>query len=107
VVALALSVDEASSGLARFAVEVPASEMVFVKGVVEASDGLATVFAEAHVPIPRSLPRAAHPPKASLLCVAAPRSREAELVELLADLSRDVGAVVRRASDEARSEAST
>jgi hypothetical protein len=57
-------------------VSVRPSEVVFVKGLVEASDGLCAVFAE----------------RGGELLLVAPRGREAELSELLADLERDVGA---------------
>jgi hypothetical protein len=53
-------------------------DVVFVKGVVEASDGLAAVFAE----------------QGGELVVASPPEREAELWELLADLEAELGAEV-------------
>lgn len=52
---------------------VPA-EVVFVKGVVEASDGVAAVFAES----------------GGELSIVSPIGREAELAELLEDLAREV-----------------
>jgi hypothetical protein len=54
---------------------VPPADVVFVKGVVEASDGLAGVFAE----------------RGGDLLLAAPPGREGELLELLADLEAELG----------------
>jgi len=59
-------------------VSVHPPDVVFVKGVVEASDGLAAVFAE----------------QGGELLLAAPHERAAELSELLADLETDLGARV-------------
>jgi len=59
-------------------VRVAPEDVVYVKGLVEASDGLAAVFAE----------------HGGELLVAAPFGREAELDELLADLAREIGASV-------------
>jgi hypothetical protein len=53
---------------------VRAVDVVFVKGIVEASEGLAQVFAE----------------HGGDLTLAAPEGREAELDELLAELARAV-----------------
>lgn len=53
-------------------------DVVFVKGIVEASDGLAAVFAE----------------RGGELLLAAPPEREAELRELLTDLAAELGAPV-------------
>ncbi len=94
-----LSIREASAGLRRIALDVPLEEMVFVKGVVEASEGLASVFAEAHVPIPRSLPRARYPERRPLLVVASHVSRAAELETLVADLTREARVTVIAADD--------
>jgi hypothetical protein len=66
----ALSIDVASRGLATFAISIDPKDVVFVKGVVEASDGLAAIFAE----------------DGGELCVACPPSRANEVRELLADL---------------------
>jgi hypothetical protein len=55
---------------------VRAPDVVFVKGVVEASDGLASVFAE----------------RGGELLLAAPYGREAELDELVTDLEAEIGA---------------
>jgi hypothetical protein len=59
-------------------VVVRARDVVLFKGIVEAHDGLAQVFAEA----------------GGDLTVAAPASREAELDALLEDLSRELGALL-------------
>lgn len=58
---------------------VRSSDVVFVKGIVEASDGIAGVFAE----------------RGGELTLAAPEGRDAEFAELLLDLQRDVGARLR------------
>jgi hypothetical protein len=55
---------------------VRAPDVVFVKGLVEASDGLASVFAE----------------RGGDLILAVPHGREAELAELLHDLEVELGA---------------
>jgi hypothetical protein len=55
----------------------PAREVVFFKGVVEASEGLAAVFAE----------------RGGDLTVAAPPGRGAELDALLDDLCAELGGV--------------
>lgn len=55
----------------------PSPEVVFVKGIVEAHDGLAQVFAE----------------HGGDLTLAAPADRESELEELVADLAREIGGV--------------
>jgi hypothetical protein len=57
---------------------VRARDVVFVKGVVEAHDGLAHVFAE----------------KGGDLDIAAPSDRAAELDALVADLARELGGIV-------------
>jgi hypothetical protein len=59
-------------------VSVRPPDVVFVKGLVEASDGLAAVFAE----------------QGGELLIAAPPERAAELAELLADLVTELGARV-------------
>lgn len=50
------------------------SEVVFVKGIVEASDGVAAVFAES----------------GGEISIVSPIGREAELAELLHDLSLEI-----------------
>jgi hypothetical protein len=56
---------------------VRAQDVVFVKGVVEAHDGLAHVFAE----------------HGGDLTIAAAAGREAELDELVQDLARELGGI--------------
>jgi hypothetical protein len=62
-------------GMVTRSLVVRASDVVFVKGIVEASDGIAQVFAE----------------HGGDLTLAAPVGREAELDELLAELAEAVG----------------
>jgi hypothetical protein len=57
---------------------VQSADVVFVKGIFEASDGLCCMFAE----------------RGGDLLIAAPHGRDAELVELLNDLVRELGAVL-------------
>jgi len=73
-----LPISEASRGLVTFRVLVPASEVVFLKSIIEASDGVASIFAE----------------KGGDLTVGAPPGREAELREILRDLESEIGARV-------------
>jgi hypothetical protein len=54
-----------------------APDVVFLKGIVEAHDGLAQVFAE----------------RGGDLTLASPTDREAELEELVTDLCRELGAI--------------
>lgn len=61
-------------GMVTRALVVRASDVVFVKGIVEASDGIAQVFAE----------------HGGDLTLAAPLDREAELDELIVELARAV-----------------
>ncbi|APR87111.1 hypothetical protein A7982_12460 [Minicystis rosea] len=72
----ALPMATASEGMFVRAVSVRAPDVVFVKGLVEASDGLASVFAE----------------RGGELFLATTYGREAELSELLADLEVEIGA---------------
>ena len=65
-------------GLVTRRVRVVAREVVFVKGIFEASEGLGALFAE----------------RGGDLVIAAPVSREAELDEVLADLASEIGAVI-------------
>lgn len=64
-------------------VDVRAEDVVYVKGIFEASEGLGAMFAE----------------RGGELVIAAPRSRARELDELLSDLSDEIGAVVRDFDD--------
>ena len=68
-------------GLVSRRVRVAKEQVVFVKGVFEASEGLGALFAE----------------RGGDLVIAAPRSREADLDEVLADLAAEVGAVIESA----------
>jgi len=70
--------DRATAGLVVGRLRVAAEHVVFVKGVVEASEGLAGLFAE----------------RGGDLRIAAPLGREAELHELLRDLAADPGGSV-------------
>jgi hypothetical protein len=72
----ALPLDVVSEGMTARWVRVRPCDVVFVKGLVEASEGLAGVFAET----------------GGDLLLAAPREREAELQELLADLLAELDA---------------
>ena len=71
-------VRSASAGMVAFRVEVDPREVVFVKSIVEASEGLASIFAES----------------GGSLTIATSEARRASLVELLADLARDHGVIV-------------
>jgi len=66
------------AGLVTRRVYVAARDVVFVKGIFEASEGLGALFAE----------------KGGDLLIAAPVSRRAELDELLLDLVDELGAIV-------------
>ena len=72
----ALPLASVSAGMLVRRLRVPPADVVFVKGVVEASDGLAGVFAE----------------RGGDLLLAAPHEREGELLELLADLEAELAA---------------
>jgi hypothetical protein len=74
-----LSIVEASAGMLVQDLVVRASDVVFVKGIVEASEGIAVVFAE----------------RGGELTLAAPEERRDEFAELLLDLKREVGAAPR------------
>lgn len=67
-----------SQRMAERRLVVRAKDVVFVKGIVEAHDGLAHVFAE----------------HGGDLTIAAPADREAELDELVRDLARELGGIV-------------
>jgi hypothetical protein len=70
-----LSASDARNGMVSFRLVVAPSEVVFVKGIVEANDGLGVVFSDA----------------GGELFVSSPASREKELVALLADLAAELG----------------
>lgn len=74
----AISVERATEGLLVGRLRVPPQHVVFVKGIVEASEGLAALFAE----------------RGGDLRIAAPHDRADELRELLDDLAADVGGSV-------------
>ena len=71
----ALTTDRATTGLVAGRLVVAKEHVVFVKGVVEASEGLACLFAE----------------RGGDLTIASPVERRAELRELLIDLASDLG----------------
>jgi len=70
----AIPIHEAASGLLVRRVDVRPPDVVFVKGILEASEGLAALFAE----------------RGGELVIAAPPDREADLDELLADLAAEI-----------------
>ncbi|WP_437586939.1 hypothetical protein [Sorangium sp. So ce1000] len=76
-----LSIADASAGMLVQHVVVDPADVVFVKGIVEASDGVALLFAD----------------RGGELTLAAPLGRGDEFAELLLDLERDVGAKRRDA----------
>ncbi|HVY46699.1 MAG TPA: DUF4911 domain-containing protein [Minicystis sp.] len=69
---------EASEGMVARGVDVQPADVVFVKSLLEASEGLASLFAE----------------RGGRLVLAAPASRAAELDALLADIRVELGAAV-------------
>jgi len=70
-------------GLVARKLSIPRADVVFLKAVLEASEGLGAVFAD----------------KGGDLFVAAPTSRAAELDQLLADLAVELELVFDRADD--------
>lgn len=72
----ALSITTVCTGMLAREVSVRPPDVVFVKGLIEASDGLAAVFAE----------------RGGELTIVAPEGRGAELAELLCDLEAEIGA---------------
>jgi len=74
----ALPIELVSAGMVARRVDVRPADVVYVKGILEASEGLGAVFAE----------------RGGELVVTAPYDREAELAELLQDLEREIGASV-------------
>ena len=73
-----LSLEESSEGMLVRRIRVSPPDVVFVKGILEASEGLAAMFADA----------------GGDLAIAAPHGRGAELAEILEDLVDEIGAVV-------------
>ena len=65
-------------GLVAKSVRVRAADVVYVKGIFEASEGLGAIFAE----------------HGGELVIAVHESRAAELDELLLDLTKEIGAIV-------------
>lgn len=72
----ALPIAIASAGLFTRRVDVRPPDVVYVKGILEASEGLAVIFAE----------------RGGELMIASPPDRAAALDELLADLVIEIGA---------------
>jgi hypothetical protein len=66
-------------------IRVPEHEVVFVKGILEASEGLAAVFA-----LPRGAAGDGAAHDGGALVISAPRSREAELRSTLADIEGEI-----------------
>ena len=86
----ALPIDQASVGLVVHSLTVDAEDIVFVKGIVEASDGLAVVFAPPRPPRRGGAPGTSAPSRTHTLLLAAPRGRESDLAELVADLGAEL-----------------
>ena len=70
--------DERSAELVERKIRVASELVVLIKGICEASEGLCAMFAE----------------QGGELVLAAPRSREQELDELIHDFKNDFGATV-------------
>lgn len=77
-----LPISEASRGLVTFRVLVAPSEVVFFKSIIEASDGVASIFAVS----------------GGDLTVGAPPERAGELRAILSDLEAEMGARVALSS---------
>ncbi|MFO0757572.1 MAG: DUF4911 domain-containing protein [Byssovorax sp.] len=73
-----LPIQIAAAGMLVRSVKVAAPDVVFVKGLLEASEGLGALFAE----------------RGGELWLVSPESRAEELSELLADLEVEIGATV-------------
>ena len=71
-------------GMISRRIVVRAKDVAYLKGIVEAHDGLAQVFAE----------------RGGDLTIAAPAGREAELDELVADLAAELGGILAEAAPE-------
>src|SRR5262245_29569739 len=69
-----MTIEEACAGMISRPVSVRPADVVFVKGLIEASEGLANVFAE----------------RGGELVLAAPESRAAELDRFIGDLGREI-----------------
>jgi len=70
-------------------IQVPVGEVGFVRGLLEASEGLASMFAE----------------RGGDLLLVSPASQHAALDEMVEDLKRDLGAIVTRASSQGGTQA--
>ncbi|MRG96439.1 DUF4911 domain-containing protein [Polyangium spumosum] len=70
----ALPIPEVSAGMLVRRVDVRPADVVFLKGILEASEGLGTIFAE----------------RGGELVVAAPPDRQKDLDELLRDLTLEI-----------------
>jgi len=73
-----LPIELMRAGMVACELSVSAPDVVFVKGLLEASEGLGALFAE----------------RGGELTIVAPASRWAEMRELLADLEAEIGARV-------------
>jgi hypothetical protein len=73
------------AGMATRRIVVHASDVVFAKGIVEALDGVAAVFAEG----------------GGDLVLASPLDREQELDELAHDLAAELGGIIQHEDDRA------
>ena len=72
----ALPIAETSAGMRVYRVRVQPPDVVYLKSILEASEGLGAIFAE----------------KGGDLVVAAPHERAKDLAELLADIAREIEA---------------
>lgn len=71
-----LPIAQMRAGMVACELSVSAPDVVFIKGLIEASEGLGAIFAE----------------RGGELTIVAPASRWAEMSELLADLEAELGA---------------
>ncbi len=71
-----LPIEQMRSGMIARELSVSPPDVVFVKGLIEASEGIGALFAE----------------RGGDLTIVAPESRWAEMSELLADLEIEIGA---------------
>lgn len=74
----AMATNSATEGMITRRLVVRAKDVVFVKGIVEAHDGLAHVFAES----------------GGDLVIAAAKGRADELEDLVSDLARELGGIL-------------
>ena len=71
-----LPIEQMRAGMVACELSVSPPDVVFVKGLIEASEGIGALFAE----------------RGGDLTIVAPESRWAEMCELLADLELEIGA---------------